>query len=73
MERIVIEVDSETAKKWKFVPKSTKNALSKSFAKTIESSFSEKEDYWQFLEKGRKVAEKKGFNDEILKEILSEE
>lgn len=73
MERIVIEVEDEIAKKWKYSSKHAKDILAKSFAQNIKNSFSEKDDFWKFALKGRELAESKGFNEKILKEILSDE
>lgn len=70
MERIIIEVNDEVAKKWRYTSKSNKSILSKSFAKTIENAFSDKNNFWEFVENANESAVKKGFDDEKLKEIL---
>ena len=65
MERIVIEVDEATAKKWRKVSPKVKNRLEKSFQKQIEIvSQSDKE--------AREEAAKNGLTEEILQQLLNE-
>jgi len=75
MERIVIEVDEATAKKWRKASPEIKNRLEKSFEKQIEIvSQSDKEaQFEELLKKARKEAAKNGLTEEILQQLLNEE
>ena len=75
MERIVIEVDEATAKKWRKVSPKIKNRLEKSFEKQIEIvSQSDKEaQFEELLKKAREEAAKNGLTEEILQQLLNEE
>ena len=73
MEKIMIEVDKDTAKKWEESDAVTKQRISDAFDKFLNILMEkEVEDFWPVLEKIREEAEKKGFSDEILDEILNE-
>jgi len=74
MERIVIEVDEATAKKWRKVSPKVKNRLEKSFQKQIEIvSQSDKEaQFEELLNKAREEAAKNGLTEEILQQLLNE-
>ena len=75
MERIVLEVDEATAKKWKKTSPEIKNRLEKSFEKQIEIiSQSDKEDeFFALLDKISDEAVKNGLTEEILEKLLNEE
>lgn len=75
MERIVIEVDEATAKKWRKVSPKIKNQLEKSFEKQIDIvSQSDKEAHFEeLLKSARKEAAKNGLTEEILQQLLNEE
>jgi len=75
MERIVIEVDDATAKKWRKASPAIKNRLEKSFEKQIEIvSQSDKEaQFEELLKKAREEAAKNGLTEEILQQLLNEE
>jgi TRAP-type C4-dicarboxylate transport system substrate-binding protein len=74
MERIVIEVEDRIAQKWRYKNTKSKQHLAKSIGKMLEIMLDKPdEDFREFLEKAREAAEAKGFNDEILNRILSEE
>jgi len=73
MEKIQLEVDKETAEKWNRSNRKTQKQISDAFEKVMDIFFEGKEDdFWPFLERIRKKAENKGFNDEILNDILNE-
>lgn len=72
MERIVIEVDEATAKKWNNRLPGTKQRISEKLGGLLNTILDkEEEDIWPFLEEVRAESEKKGFNDEIMNQILS--
>lgn len=74
MERIVIEVADETAKKWGKLPMKVRQNLEKSFEEQIQN-ISDKSSHIEFeilLSKIREEAETNGLTEEILQEILIE-
>lgn len=74
MERIIIEVDEITGKRWKYASIETRQKLSEKISQIMTVALNKDEDdFWPFLEKIRKNAETKGFSDEILNQVLSEE
>ena len=74
MEHIVIEVNNSTAKKWRFKNAETKHKISEQMDKIINIMLDKSDDeFWPILEKIRLEAENKGFNDNILNQILNEE
>lgn len=74
MERIVIEVDELIGKRWKYASQETRQKISKEIEHFVEVALSKSEDdFWPFLEKVRKRAEARGFDDGVLSQILNEE
>lgn len=74
MERIVIEVDDATARKWKYASTEMRQKLAEKVGQNMKTALNKGEgDFWSFLEKLRKNAETKGFSDDILNQVLSEE
>lgn len=74
MERIIIEVDEITGKRWKYASLETRKKLSEKISQIMTVALNKDEDdFWPFLEKIRKNAETKGFSDEILNQVLIEE
>ena len=74
MDRIVIEVDDATARRWRNILPSTKERISKKLDGLLGAILEKEDDeIWPFLEKVRREAEAKGFNDDIMNQILSEE
>ncbi len=75
MERIVIEVEDDTAKKWETVSPAIKSQLEKSFEKQINIlTESIKKDQFKFsLDKVSDEAAKNGLTEEILQQLLNEE
>ncbi len=72
-ERIILEVENDTAKKWKYTDIKVKQRIYKEMDQLLKVILNKQEDdLWPFLEKLRKDAEQKGFNDKILKDILDE-
>lgn len=75
MERIVIEVDEATAKKWQDVSPKIKSQLKKNFENQIEI-FSQgiKEAHFEdLLDKASDEAARNGITEEILQKILQDE
>jgi hypothetical protein len=74
MERIVIEVDDATAKRWRYSRPEIKQKVATLLKETMtEAYLNDKDAFWAKLEAMRIKAEEEGFNDEILNEILKDE
>ncbi len=74
MERIVIEVDEATAKKWEDVSPEMKGQLEKNIEKQIEilSRGIKEDEFMALLDKISDEAVKNGLTEEILEELLNE-
>ncbi len=75
MERIVIEVEDATAKKWKEVSPGIKSQLEKNFEKQINvvTESIKKAEFKSLLDKVSDEAAKNGLTEEILQQLLNEE
>lgn len=75
MERIVIEVDEETAKKWNQASPKIKEQLEKNIEKQIDilSRAAEEDEFFALLDKISDEAVKNGLTEEILEKLLNEE
>ena len=75
MERIVIEVDEETAKKWNQASPKIKERLEKNIEKQIDilSRAAKEEEFFALLDKISDEAVKNGLTEEILEKLLNEE
>lgn len=75
MERIVIEVEDATAKKWETVSPQIKSQLEKSFEKQINilTGSIKKTEFKSLLDKLSDEAAKNGLTEEILQQLLNEE
>jgi hypothetical protein len=75
MERIVIEVDDATAKKWQNVSSKIKSELEKSFERQIDglSEKMKEANFENLLKTVREEAAKNGLTEEILQQLLNEE
>ncbi len=71
MERIVIEVDDDVAKRWRYSSQKRKNKVSQQvniiLAKELADS---KEEFLQYLSELRSTMKERGLTEEILEEIL---
>ena len=72
MEKITIEVNDDIASKWFKTPFRLRKRLENQFIAGINNSEKFNDDFWNFLESERKKADQKGFNNEILNEIINE-
>lgn len=73
MDRIVIEVDDSLARRWRNTPPETKQKVSKEVDIFLNTILARNEDeIWPFLEQLRVKAELRGFNDQVLEQILNE-
>ncbi|PKP34653.1 MAG: hypothetical protein CVT98_10680 [Bacteroidetes bacterium HGW-Bacteroidetes-15] len=74
MERIVIEVDDATAKKWRMSSVKRKNKVLQQVNITMAKELADsKEDFQQFLAEMRSTMKERGLTEEILQEILKDE
>jgi len=73
MERIVIEVDDATAKKWQTASSKFKKVISKKFAADIDfiTQKYNDENFSDVLDEVGKLLEKRGLTEEIVNEILN--
>ncbi len=75
MERIVIEVDDATAKKWRNVSPAIKNHLERIFENQIDilSQRVKESQFENLLNKARAEAANNGLTEEVLQQLLNEE
>lgn len=74
MERIVIEVDDATAKKWRLSSQKRRNRVSQQVNITLAKELADsKEDFLQYLDELRNTMKERGLTEEILEEILKDE
>lgn len=75
MERIVLEVDEATAKKWDLSSQKRREQLSQKINIRLAKELMEdsKEDFKQFLNEVGETMEKRGLTDDILQQILDED
>ena len=74
MDRIVVEVDDASAKKWRYASEEKKNQLNNTINRILRKAFDKNEDdFWQFLDIVGKKAEANGLTEEQLNRLLDEE
>ncbi len=74
MERIVIEVEDATAKKWRLSSQQTKNKVSQEINIRLTKELTDsKSEFKQFLDEIRNTMEERGLTEEILNDILKDE
>ena len=75
MERIVIEVDNDTARTWQNVSPKIKNQLKKNFKDQIDivSQGINEARFEALLDKASDEAAKNGLTEEILQQLLNED
>lgn len=75
MERIVIEVDDETAKKWQDASPKIKEQIEKNIEKQIAifSRGLKEDEFFALLDKISDEAVKNGLTEELLEQLLNEE
>jgi hypothetical protein len=70
-ELIVLEVDSDIAKKWRVSSKERKQKISQSINIKLAEELSEtREEFLRYLDELGKSMEERGLTEEILREIL---
>jgi hypothetical protein len=74
MERIVIEVDDATAKKWRLSSQKRRDRVSQRVNITLAKELADsKEDFLQYLDELRSTMKERGLTEEILEDILKDE
>lgn len=75
MQRIVIEVEDATAKKWRLSSQQTKNKVSQQINIKLakELMADSKEEFKQFLDEIRNTMQERGLTEEVLNDILKDE
>jgi hypothetical protein len=75
MEKIMLEVDEATAKKWEDASPKVKERLEKNVEKQIDilARAAQVDDYFALLDKISDEAVKNGLTEEILEKLLNEE
>ena len=74
MERIVLEVDNEVAKKWRISSQRRKTLIAQEFNLKLAKDLSDtREEFLQFLDEVGKTMEERGLTEEILQQILRDE
>ncbi len=75
MERIVIEVEDATAKKWRLSSQELRNKISEriniKLAKELMAD--SKEEFMQFLDEVSATMKERGLTEDILKDILKDD
>jgi ferritin len=74
MERIVLEVDDQVAKSWKYSSEKKRREVSNTINKMLEIAFKRKEDadFIQFIKEVQDKAAERGLTEDILNDILNE-
>ncbi|MBS1519647.1 MAG: hypothetical protein JST50_01520 [Bacteroidetes bacterium] len=75
MERIVLEVDDETAKAWRNTSAKLRNQIGKNLEQILADSLSKAKEanFEMLLKNAREEAAKNGLTEEILNRLLDEE
>ena len=74
MERIVLEVDDQVAKNWRFSSEKKRQEVNKTISKMLEVAFKQKDDdeFIQFIKEVQDKAAERGLTEDILNDILNE-
>jgi len=74
MDRIVVEVDDISAKKWRYASKEKREQLNNTISNILKKALDKPEDdFWQFVEKVGKKAEANGLAEDQLNKLLNED
>jgi ferritin len=74
MERIVLEVDDQVAKNWRYSSEKKRQQVSNTINKMLEIAFKRQEDadFIQFVKEVQDKAIERGLTEDILNDILNE-
>ncbi|MGC4129674.1 MAG: hypothetical protein QM564_08985 [Bergeyella sp.] len=74
MERIVLEVSNETARKWRISSQKRKERITQEIDLKLAKELSDsREEFLEFLTNMRKTMKERGLTEEILQEILNDD
>lgn len=74
MERIVIEVDDNTAKEWRLASKKLREKISEKInIRLAKELMDSREEFKQFLDEVGTTMKERGLTEQILQEILNED
>jgi len=74
MERIVLEVDDQVAKNWRYSSEKKRQQVNSTINKMLQIAFKRKEDadFIQFVKELQDKAAERGLTEDILNDILNE-
>jgi hypothetical protein len=74
MERIVLEVDDQVAKNWRYSSEKKRQQVNDTINKVLQIAFKRKEDadFIQFVKEIQDKAAERGLTEDILNNILNE-
>jgi hypothetical protein len=74
MERIILEVDDQVAKNWRYSSEKKRQEVNNTVNKMLEIAFKRKEDddFIQFIKGVQDKASERGLTEDILNDILNE-
>lgn len=74
MERIILEVDDQVAKNWRYSSEKKRQQVNKTINEMLQLAFKRKEDddFIQFIKEIQDKAAERGLTEEILNDILNE-
>ena len=74
MERIILEVDDQVAKNWRYSSEKRRQEVSNTINKMLEIAFKQNadDDFIQFIKEVQDKAAERGLTEDILNDILNE-
>jgi ferritin len=74
MERIILEVDDQVAKNWRYSSEKKRQQVSNTINAMLQVAFKRKEDadFIQFIKEVQDKAAERGLTEDILNDILNE-
>jgi hypothetical protein len=74
MERIILEVDDQVAKNWRYSSEKKRKEVNSTINKMLQIAFKRKgdDDFIQFIKEVQDKAAERGLTEDILNDILNE-
>jgi len=74
MERIILEVDDQVAKSWRYSSEKKRQEVNNTINKMLEIAFKRKEDtdFIEFIKEVQDKAAERGLTEDVLNDILNE-
>jgi hypothetical protein len=75
MDRIILEVDDQVAKNWRYSSEKKRQQVNNTINTLLQAAFKRKEDadFIQFVKEVQDKAAKRGLTEDILNDILNEQ